>query len=254
MHHLIKIQSTPLLLSDKVLGLLNGNALELSRGKDPCTAREKVFVLIIIFPNYFHFRHTPDDKRIIVLSNGSSKGLIASTPAGGQWAPNSVVGDSALWKKVQKIAKKNKASLTINNATPMFKPLCTASVWLPWYVASEITSLNQSDIENINVNSARYKLFCDKVNPCIVDTRLVVRAKSVKHVKRGQGDGDTKWKGCAWKFVLVIWVIVFCLNFYYIVFQLYFYPQLFNNRSYRMPWGHYMNHTLHEKEYSLAYI
>jgi len=41
-----------------------------------------------------------------VLSNGSSKGLIASTPAGGQWAPSSIVGDSALWKNVQKIAKK----------------------------------------------------------------------------------------------------------------------------------------------------
>ena len=89
-----------------------------------------------------------------MLSNGSSKGLIASTPAGGQWAPNSTVGDKALWKKVQKIAKKNKASLTINNATPMFKPLWTANVWLPWYVASEITSLNQNDIESTTDNKA----------------------------------------------------------------------------------------------------
>jgi len=31
-----------------------------------------------------------------VLSNGNSKGLIASTPAGGQWAPSSIVGESAL--------------------------------------------------------------------------------------------------------------------------------------------------------------
>ena len=33
-----------------------------------------------------------------------------------------------LWKNAQKIAKKNKASETINKATPIFKPLCTAVV------------------------------------------------------------------------------------------------------------------------------
>lgn len=151
----------------------------------------------------------------MVLSNGSSKGLIASTPAGGQWAPSSTVGDSALWKKVQKMAKKNRASLTINKATPIFKPLCTAKVWLPRYVASEITSLNQKDIDSINDKSARYKLFCAIAKPCIVNTKLVVRVKSVKHVNRGQGDGETKWKGCAWKFVLVKFVI--CLFSYLII-------------------------------------
>ena len=41
-----------------------------------------------------------------MLSKGNSKGLTASIPAGGQWAPSSTVGDSALWKKVQKMAKK----------------------------------------------------------------------------------------------------------------------------------------------------
>lgn len=50
---------------------------------------------------------------------------------GGQWAPISIVGDNALWKKDQKIAKKNNASDTINNATPIFRPLWTARVWLP---------------------------------------------------------------------------------------------------------------------------
>lgn len=66
-----------------------------------------------------------------VLSKGNSKGLTASIPAGGQWAPISIVGDKALWKKAQNIAKKNNASDTINRATPMFKPFWTASVWLP---------------------------------------------------------------------------------------------------------------------------
>lgn len=31
-------------------------------------------------------------------------------------------------------------------ATPIFKPLCTAKVWLPKYVPSDIISLNQKDI------------------------------------------------------------------------------------------------------------
>jgi hypothetical protein len=66
-----------------------------------------------------------------VFNKGNSKGFIDCIPIGGQLAPNSIVGDNALWKKAQKIAKKNNASEAINKATPMFKPLCTAKVWLP---------------------------------------------------------------------------------------------------------------------------
>ena len=66
-----------------------------------------------------------------MFNKGNSKGLIESIPIGGHFAPNSIVGDNALWKKAQKIAKKNKASDTINNATPIFNPFCTAKVWLP---------------------------------------------------------------------------------------------------------------------------
>jgi len=51
-----------------------------------------------------------------------------SIPKGGHLAPSSTVGERALWKKDQKIAKKNSASDIINKATPMFIPLCTASV------------------------------------------------------------------------------------------------------------------------------
>jgi hypothetical protein len=63
-----------------------------------------------------------------VFNKGNSKGLIACIPIGGHCAPNSILGDNALWKKVQKIAKKNSASETINKATPIFIPLCTAKV------------------------------------------------------------------------------------------------------------------------------
>jgi len=67
------------------------------------------------------------------------------------------VGDNALWKKDQKIAKKNNASEIINKATPMFKPLCTARVWFPKYVASFVTSLNHKHIEYITEIKAVYK-------------------------------------------------------------------------------------------------
>jgi len=58
-----------------------------------------------------------------VFSKGNSNGLTACIPLGGHWAPNSTVGDNALWKKAQNIPRKNKASDTINKATPMFIPL-----------------------------------------------------------------------------------------------------------------------------------
>lgn len=56
---------------------------------------------------------------------------MASIPIGGHFAPNSIEGDKALWKNAQNIAKKNKASDTINKPTPIFKPFWTAKVWLP---------------------------------------------------------------------------------------------------------------------------
>jgi hypothetical protein len=70
----------------------------------------------------------PEESNITVLTNGNSKGSIASIPIGGHIAPNSTAGERALWKNVQNMAKKNKASDTINNATPRFNPLCTARV------------------------------------------------------------------------------------------------------------------------------
>ena len=86
-----------------------------------------------------------------------------------------MVGDNALWKKAQNIAKKNKASDTINKATPMFKPLCTAKVWFPKYVASDITSRNQKDMEETKDINASIKQYAALVKPCIVRTPEVVR-------------------------------------------------------------------------------
>jgi len=46
-----------------------------------------------------------------------------------------------------------------------------------------------------NENNAKYKLFCEIVKPCIDKTKVVVRSKSVKLVKRGHSEGETRWKG-----------------------------------------------------------
>jgi len=105
-----------------------------------------------------------------VLSKGNSNGLIASIPIGGQLAPNSIVGDKALWKNAQKIAKKNSASDTINKATPMFNPFWTARVWLPKYVPSLITSRHQKDIDRISDKKADIRKYPAWLKPCIVNT------------------------------------------------------------------------------------
>lgn len=62
-----------------------------------------------------------------------------------------------LWKNAQKIARKNKASDTINNITPRFNPFWTAEVWLPKYVPSEIISLNHKVIDATTVAKAILK-------------------------------------------------------------------------------------------------
>lgn len=135
---------------------------------------------------------TPDDNSIIVLRRGNSKGFIGSTPLGGHCAPISTVGDKALWKNVQNISKKNKASLTINKATPIVIPLCTADVWLPIYVASDIISLNQNDIEDINDINEKLSDINPKAKPCIDITADVVNVKRDMLVHNGQGEGETR--------------------------------------------------------------
>jgi hypothetical protein len=70
----------------------------------------------------------PEASKRTVLINGNSKGSIDSIPIGGHIAPNSTVGERALWKNAQNIAKKNKSSDTINKATPRFNNICTDKV------------------------------------------------------------------------------------------------------------------------------
>jgi len=74
----------------------------------------------------------------------------------------------------------------------MLRPLCTAKVWLPRYVASLITSLNQKDIESTNAISAINTISCAWLKPCMVNTPDVVSVKRETHVKTGQGEGETR--------------------------------------------------------------
>lgn len=150
----------------------------------------------------------PEESNKPVLSKGSSKALTESIPAGGHCEPISAGGDKALWKKAQKMLRKNNASLTINKETPMFRPFCTAKVWLPKYVPSEIISLNHKDIEDINTAKAINSIICTEGKPCMVNTPEQVRVKRETQVKTGQGEGETRWNGCAWKLLLIKFVIV----------------------------------------------
>ena len=67
---------------------------------------------------------------------------------------------------------------------------------------SEIISRNQKDIDKItHVNDK------NKNNPALLNkwndnTPEVVRENRLILVYNGQGEGDTKWKGWAWKLLL----------------------------------------------------
>ncbi len=163
----------------------------------------------------------PDERSKTVFRRGNSKGLTESIPLGGHWAPISTGGDKALWKKAQKILKKNNASLTMNKATPIFKPLCTAKVWFPKYEPSDIMSLNQNDIENIKESRANANITFTKGNPCIVRTPEQVRVSKDIEVKIGHGEGGTKWNGWAWKLLLTKLVILIYSFWSHVIFTIF---------------------------------
>jgi len=125
--------------------------------------------------------------------------LIGSIPIGGHWAPNSTVGVKALWKNAQNIAIKNNASETIKRIKPKCSPFCTAKVWFPKKLASLIISLNQKNIENITPIIPKYNILCKKEKLCIDRAVLIVTTNKNIDVLKGQGEGDTKWKGWSWK-------------------------------------------------------
>ena len=65
-------------------------------------------------------------------------------------------------------------------------------MWLPKYVASDITSLNQKDIDDIKAKNAKYKKYCALLKTCIDKTPDVVRVNNDIQVNIGHGEGETK--------------------------------------------------------------
>lgn len=158
----------------------------------------------------------PLDNNITVFNKGSSNGFIASIPIGGHSPPSSIPGFNELWKNAQKIAIKNKASDTINNKTPIFIPFCTALVWFPKKVPSDIISLNHKDIDHIINITLIYSNIYTLENICIDNTALLVTFNRQKLVYKGQGDGKLNGKDA-----LEIFVKYFYLYSYFNLIYVY---------------------------------
>jgi len=82
------------------------------------------------------------------------------------------------------------------------------------YLPSDIISLNHRPIEYKTAIKAKKKKLYAEENACIVNTPVVVRESKFIPVQTGQGEGDTKWKGWAWKLLLVRFDIINYIYFY----------------------------------------
>ena len=98
-----------------------------------------------------HVTAQPDRRSNIVFKRGTSHGLNAIIPCGGQTLPIWIAGTIDEWKKAQKKAKKNIISDTMKRTIPIRWDFCTAVVWRPSNVASRTTSRHQVNITNHNI-------------------------------------------------------------------------------------------------------
>ena len=101
--------------------------------RDTVTTKERwaSSQLFSIKAMWAHVMVAPDERRMVVFSIGTSKGLMASIPTGGQTLPTSTLGLKDAWKKAQKKAKKKKTSEQMNSTIPIRMPLSTLRVCLP---------------------------------------------------------------------------------------------------------------------------
>lgn len=63
------------------------------------------------------------------------------------------------------------------------------------------------DTNNIKAKSNEYPAYSKL---CIVKTPEVVKVNKLMQVNIGQGEGDTRWKGCPWKALLLRFDIFYC--------------------------------------------
>lgn len=80
---------------------------------------------------WLNVRVVPLVNKIIVLTNGNSKGSIESIPNAGYRPPNSKMGAMALCRKPQNIERKKDTSDITNNKKPKKIPLWTTDEWSP---------------------------------------------------------------------------------------------------------------------------
>lgn len=78
---------------------------------------------------------------------------------------------------------------------------------------SAIISLNQNDIDKIKEIILKSRLYSPYANPWNDNTADVVRDSKLIEVYKGQGEGDTKWKGCAWKLLLCMFNMIYFIKF-----------------------------------------
>jgi len=90
---------------------------------------------------------------------------------------------------------KKKISLTMNNATPRFKPFCTANVWLPSSVPSATTSRNHRIMALTVAKNPRPTRSPPLAYPLKDIAEARVNVSSANEVRIGQGEGVTKWNG-----------------------------------------------------------
>ena len=83
-------------------------------------------------------------------------------------------------------------------------------------MASFVTSLNHKHIEYITLIKPTYNIDNELEKLWKVKTALSVSANKEVLVYNGQGLGDTKWKGCAWK--LLLFEILIKKNIFFLYF------------------------------------
>lgn len=153
-----------------------------------CLVWVKLFSMILWWA---HVTVKPEVNRINVFNRGICKGLNGIIPCGGHIMPSSIVGESLLWKKLQKNEIKKNTSEVINKIIPQRNLIVTGYVCNPWNVPSREMSRHHWYIINIIVTiPKKSKLELYKWNHLIIPTIVIIALKAPNN---GHGLTSTKW-------------------------------------------------------------
>lgn len=152
---------------------------------------------------------SPEDSRINVFNRGIWRGLNGMIPLGGQFIPNSTVGDSLEWKNPQKNEMKKNTSDVINRIIPHRSPIVTINVCIPCRVLSRTMSRHHWYMISLIDNSPIIRRFTENawnhlINPIIVD--IALNAPRIGH-----GLTSTRWNG--WFLCIDIKLLLLSIGF-----------------------------------------